>query len=103
MSYRRAKKQKRKNIAQGLGGKQYIYRGSSYDEEDSSGIEEACFNEIEEEEMETLRQGELEDERERLERRRARKIKKWKRLRQKGEEVSLSDVSSDDSSDEDDF
>lgn len=49
------------NFEKGMGGKQYVYRGSSYDEEESS-MSEASFGEIEEEELETLRQGELEDE-----------------------------------------
>ncbi len=47
----------------GFAGKSYIFRGSSADEEESEMIEEvADFGEIEEEEMFTLRQGELEDE-----------------------------------------
>lgn len=73
------RKQGKRQVERGIGGKEYVYRGSSYDEEEGSMIEEANFNEIEEEELETLRQGEFEDEQERLSRRRARKYKKWKR------------------------
>ena len=55
--------QKKKKVEVGLGGKTYVYKSSS----DSSGesVHEACFEDIEAEELETSRIGDREDELER--------------------------------------